>query len=83
MIGTRCKPLHDVEVVIHIQDLRVAAGMVFMRAYESGDPAHLTHESESPNAAATVDDEISIYLHLRAMRRANESDELVLVAEPS
>src|SRR6202011_2730561 len=33
-------------------------------------------------AAAMVDDEIGIYLHLRAMRRINESDERVLLAEP-
>ena len=43
------KPLHDVQVVVHIQDLRVAAGILFMCAHEGCYPTHLPRETETPS----------------------------------
>src|SRR3984893_18836917 len=43
------KPLHDVQVVVHIQDLRVAAGILFMCAHEGCYPTPLPRETETPS----------------------------------
>ena len=42
------KPLHDIEIVVHMQDLHISAGMILMRAHEGSNPTYFAREGQTP-----------------------------------